>query len=97
MEKANLICSASRALLGRITPNLRAVYIIEKRKITFAKFYILTFYYDKQPTEDEFELANLADTDFLGDIGNTEFKVNTLPYPMKISDKGLCIYHRYEE
>jgi len=94
MKNSDLICSVSHALLGRVTPNLRAVYITFENEII-----VLTFYYDKEPTEDEFELANLADTDFISDLPDSEsdFRVRTTPYPMKIPNQGFCIYHRYED
>ncbi|MBA3957036.1 MAG: hypothetical protein H0X51_01385 [Parachlamydiaceae bacterium] len=94
IDTAQLICTVSHALLGRVTPNLRAVYItFEKETI------VLTFYFDKQPTEDEWELANLADTDFISDFPDvvSDFRVVTVAYPMEIPNQGFCIYHRYED
>jgi hypothetical protein len=94
MKNSDLICSVSHALLGRITPNLRAVYITLEDEMA-----VLSFYYDKKPTEDEVELASLADTDFISDFPDdfkSDFRVNTAPYPTAIPNKGFCIYHRAE-
>lgn len=95
MDNAALICSASRGLLGRVTSNLRGVYITFENEIV-----VLTFYYDKDPSEDEWELANLVDTEFIGDFSSdfqSEFRVTTLPYPKVIPKEGLGIYRRYED
>jgi hypothetical protein len=94
MDNSNLICSVSHALLGRVTPNLRAVYITFEDEVT-----VLTFYYDKDLTEKESELTNLADTDFICSFPEdfqSDFRTNIIPFPSRIPNNGLCIYHRFE-
>ncbi len=58
------------------------------------------FYYDKAPSEEEEELASIADTEFIADFPSPEYKTRfdkkVIPYPEKIPDFGFCIYHRYE-
>lgn len=94
MNSQNFICGASRSLLGNVSPNLRALYLTEEKNSM-----ILQFYYDKEPSEDEWELANLTDTEFLSYFPDvqTDFCVKNILYPMKIPNEGSCIYYRYEE
>lgn len=82
------------ALLGHVTPNLRAVSIqIKDKKVkTF-------FYYDKTPSEEEKELANLADTEFLVDFPTsvkTDFEIVHLPTPINFPKDHMLVYLRYE-
>jgi hypothetical protein len=86
--------SVQAALLGHITPNLRAVYVQNKDDINR-----LVFYYDNPPSEDEQELASLADTEFISHSSydyETACDVLTLPYPAWIPKDGVCVYLRYE-
>lgn len=92
----DFLLSIQRALLGRVTPNLRAVTIDTKNNEI-----ILYFYYDKPPSEDEQEMSSLADTDFISDFpawpeAKTDCKVITLAYPEKIPSADLYAYHRFE-
>lgn len=41
MKSPDLICSVSHALLGRVTPNLRAVYITFEDEIVVLTFIII--------------------------------------------------------
>lgn len=95
MIAADILCSVQGALLGRVTPNLRAVTIDTKNDEA-----ILYFYYDKSPSEDEQELSSLADTDFIADFPRPEFKTDckviTLAYPEKIPSADLYADHRFE-
>jgi hypothetical protein len=94
MNEGSILCSIQRALLGHVTPNLRAVYVILDDDIK-----TLVFYYDKSLSEDEEELASLADTEFISDCradDATDCKVIVLPYPEETPKDGLCAYLRYE-
>ncbi|MDF2549554.1 MAG: hypothetical protein K0S07_621 [Chlamydiales bacterium] len=97
MDLGDILCSIQRALLGNVTPNLRAVNVKLKGEHAIE----LIFYYDEQPDEDEEELANLTDTEFMADFPSPEFstgfKVLTIPYPQKIPDEGRCVYLRFEK
>lgn len=86
-------CSVQRALLGYVTPNLRAVYVILENN---GKYHLI-FYYDKGVTEDEEELACYADTEFIADFPfQTDYSLEIIEYPEKIPEEGICIYARWE-
>jgi hypothetical protein len=97
IDKDSVYCSLQRALIGYVTPNLRAVSVEfeEERK------YKLNFFYDKQPSEEEEELASLAETEFIADHPAPDYikdcKIYTVNYPKPIRDRGDCVYKRYEE
>lgn len=90
---SNILCSILRALRGNVTPNLRAVYVLLDDDE-----YHLVFYYDKGMTEDEEELASLADTEFIADFpeNKTNCTVKVLEYPNKIPKDGICVFLRWE-
>ncbi len=94
---SRVLCSIQGCLLGYVTPNLRAVYVLIKKENEYELF----FYYDKKPSEDEEELASLADTEFIADFPSPECKtdcsVHVIPYPETIIQDGFCVYQRYEE
>ncbi len=95
MEILSVLGSVQRALLGRVTPNLRAVHInIDNEQI------ILSFYYDKSPSEEEIELSSLADTDFISDFPGPEFKTDckvlVVPYPQMLPGAQFYAYQRFE-
>lgn len=93
---SNVFCSIQRALLGNVTPNLRAVYIRLENET-----YGLVFFYDKELSEEEEELASLTDTEFIADFPSPDYKtscaIEILPYPKPIPKKGYCVYERYEK
>jgi hypothetical protein len=95
--KLNL--SAQRALLGHVTPSLRAACIsAENKKIC------IFFYYDGEISDDQKELAQSAVDDIISDFhiddeGNTiEFNINILQidYPQKMPLHGSWVYYRHE-
>lgn len=96
MDLPTILCSILGALVGYVTPNLRAVYVDFPNGM-----YRLCFYYDQPPTEDEAELASLADTEFIADFPRpdyeTDFEIFTIPYPQNIPNTGYCAYLRYEK
>jgi len=90
--------SIQRALIGKVTPNLRGVYVEIKNDL-----FILIFFYDSPPSEVEVELASLADTEFIADFPYPEYKTDckviTLPSPGPLPKDDLniyCLYRRYE-
>lgn len=86
--------SIQQALLGNVTPNLRAVYAFIE-----GEAYGIIFYYDQPLSEDEEELASLTDTEFISAFPDyeTSCTVEVIPYPQKIPQKGYCVYERYEK
>lgn len=94
IKESNVRGSTQRALWGAVTGNLRAVTatIIDNE-------IMLYFYYDKEPTENEIELSQIASTevvsDFLVMIGEEQILLPQ-PEPIPLKD-GELVYHRYEE
>lgn len=94
MDIAYIRSSIQVALLGHITSNLRAVSV-ESRENELKTL----FYYDNPPSEDERELANLVDTEFISDFPastKTNFEIIHLPHTQRIPNQGLLVYLRYE-
>jgi hypothetical protein len=93
----DIFCTIQRSMLGNVTPNLRAVYVVFENKHSFE----LNFYYDKPFSEDEKEFASLVDTDILSDfpspVYKTGFNTMSISWPNKIPDNGYCIYRRFEK
>jgi len=93
LTQFNVRGSTQRALWGAVTGNLRAVTVtIIDNEI------MLYFYYDKEPTENEVELSQIASTevvsDFLVMIGEKQI-VLPQPEPIPLMN-GELVYHRYE-
>ena len=95
---ADLILSASRALLCEIRPNMRKIsieYLKDQRKM------ILYFYYDSPPSQEELDydpfgaIITEMSADFSEEV-DWEEKIIVLPYPHRMPDKGICVYRRYE-
>ena len=91
-----ILASIQRALLGNITSNLRAVYVLCEDESDLH----LIFYYDKPLSEDEEELTSIVDTEFMCDFPSptykTSYTIHVLPYPNRIPDHGICTFLRYE-
>jgi hypothetical protein len=85
----SLRCSTQVALLGAITPNLRAVNVefINKHVTIF-------FYYNSTPSEDEKEISSVVaaevSCDFIDIIVDSENII--LPKPNRIPEVGLRIF-----
>ena len=95
-ELLNLFCSVQRALLDKITPNLRAIYI----KIKNSNSFELIFYYDHTLSEEEEELVSLIDTEIMADFPPPDYEnsyyIKVISYPNKIFQEGYCLYKIYE-
>lgn len=91
---SNLLLSIQRALIGKVTPNLRAVYAFMEGDI-----YGIIFYYNQSLSKEEEELVSFADTVFISDCFDyeTSCSIEVLPYPKPIPKKGHCVYMRYEK
>lgn len=93
----NILCYVQRGMLGYVTPNLRALYVVVENDTTIE----LVLYYDNPPSEEEEELASLIDTYVSADLPppvyDSSYTVKVFPYPKKIPDIGYCVYKRYEK
>lgn len=94
IENTKLILSASRALWGNITPNVRKVSISESNKIIY-----LYFYYENAPSDLEIELSEDTMTEVIADFPQPygiESKREVIKCPNKIPFQGCLVYSRYE-
>ena len=95
IEMKDILISIQRALLEKITPNLRSVCVILDNSCIK-----LVFYFNSPPNEEEKELVSLADTEFISDFHPPEYKtlceIIAIPFPNKIPDEGFCVFSRYE-
>ena len=96
VKNVDVFCSVQRALLSKVTPNLRAVYIFINKKNS----YNLIFYYNEILSEHEEELVSLADTEFISDFPSPDYQtsiaIQIISYPNQIPKHGFCLYQRYE-
>lgn len=96
LNTKDILISIQRALLEKVTPNLRFVNIVPNNNYTIEVY----FYYNQNPSEEEEELASLAHTEVVADYPSPQYRTNyyrrVLPYPEKMSGEGYCVYHRYE-
>ncbi|MCT4713942.1 hypothetical protein MUA01_02905 [Enterobacteriaceae bacterium H18W14] len=87
--------SLQRALLGKVTENIRGVIAsLDENNI------LLTFYYDGAITEEDKENASEIETEVIADF-DEEFTIDTsvkrfdYPQPIKL-DNGFLVYLRKE-
>lgn len=93
MEQIQARLSAQYSILGAVTPNLRAVFV----ELDASGKACLHFYYDQSPSDDEVDLAGVADAEFGGNFTeDTDFKISVWPYPKLLPKEGLYIYLRCE-
>lgn len=91
------LLSAINALLGAVTPNLRAVTmeISVPEKIVKA-----SFFYDGRISDEDFDTANCALTEIISDFPpdyKLEDRIERLDYPTKIPVVGRLVFQRKEE
>ena len=95
-HRGHILIAASRALLGKVTPNLRHVScncVEDGDKVTVA----FRFYHETEPSEDEVELCHLFTTYFIADFPpnfflDEEFVVSA----GQITSLENAVYYRYE-
>lgn len=96
-EIRSFLRSFQKSLLGKITPNLRAVRVEFQNDTTFE----LIFYYDKKISDEELKLSNSAYKEITSDYPspdfNTSLKIINSPYPDRIPGELFWLYGRYEE
>ncbi len=100
-NRIRLLLSAQRALLGAITPKIRAVYLkgfeVEGNLTGFA----LRVYFESVPTEEEEEILRIATTEIVSDFPQVltcdeEFLVLAPPKIWISGENEIPIYIRYE-
>ena len=93
----NFLRCFQKGLLGKITPNLRAVRVEFQNDTTFE----LIFYYDKKISDEEQKLSSSAFKEVTSDYPppdfNTALKIINCPYPKRIPGELFWLYERYEE
>ncbi len=90
------LLSMQSALLGEVTPELRAVMIdVNEKEDVFSAW----FYYDGEVSEQRIDLWDCAVTEASADLGRYELvrsHIKRLDYPQKIPSKGYFAYLRKE-
>lgn len=86
--------SLQRALLGAVTPTLRAVYVDVDES---AKKLFVSFFYDGEITDELFDIVStaMAEVDVPGYYELDEH-IERSDFPEKIPDRGNLIYLRKE-
>ena len=91
------LLSIQSALLGEITPELRAVTIdLDLGKEVFYAF----FYYDGEVSEERIDLWDCVICEASADLGVpcfVESRIERLDYPIKIPSGKYCAYLRKED
>ncbi|WHP32245.1 hypothetical protein QMG90_04745 [Trabulsiella odontotermitis] len=87
--------SLQRALLGNVTPNIRAVVVELKNKNIS-----LLFYFDGEPNDDDEELVSVVETEVIADFDEDfviEAIATRLDYPQPIKNtNGMLVFLRNE-
>jgi hypothetical protein len=94
IEEYEVCLSIQRALLDKITPNLRRIsFLLGENLIK------LFFFYDAKPSEIEKELVGDISAEVISDFPES-YKINCelidVKYPEKINSKGRIIFNRFE-
>ncbi len=96
IDIAYALLATQRALLGEVTPNLRAVSIDLQPNSKSGK---ICFYYHGKISEDDYDIVTCAITEITAafPIGyNFEENIERLDSPTKIQVKGRLAYLRKE-
>lgn len=92
--RAKVLLSATRALLGAITPSVRGITVVYNKE-----FIKLRVYFDIGATEEEKELISDAHGEIIADfpeIKTFPYEVIELPFPERMQVLSDWIYMRYE-
>jgi len=95
MRRADVLLSVQRALLGKITPSMRAVTAAYDD--TSVK---LTFYFDGPISDADEESASCAETEVMADMADPSSVSTTckrIDRPAKIEDPGPWVFARNED
>jgi len=92
-REQSILMSLWGALLGQVTPNMRAIFVDWNE--TFLCVY---FVYDGAFTEEEKEAAECIGSEVCADFFDSEFDLqcNRIDYPQPISCPGKCVFMRKE-
>lgn len=95
-DRSSFLNALQKALLGHVTPNLRAVcYEVKSEKEV-----TIDFYYDQKPSEEELQLVQLAIKQLKSDLPSREYSVDSkiivIPYPKHFPKTMNLSYLRYE-
>jgi hypothetical protein len=99
MESSSIeyaLLGMQRALLGEVTPALRAVFIdLDQDQDLF----LANFYYDGEASEERIDLWDCVVTEASADLDQwfSRSKIERLDYPKVIEGRGCCAYVRKEE
>ena len=90
---SSIRCSLQVALLGAVTPNLRAVSVT-----TFQNEVTLYFYYEHQPCDEEIEISEVVASEVVSDFIEVSIIVKriVLQMPKNITEKGILVFHKRE-
>lgn len=93
LTTSSVRCSLQVALLGAVTPNLRAVIVEFSSKLM-----TVFFYYQSQPSEDEIENSEIVVAEVSSDFVDVSVNAQRiiLPLPNKIPETGIRIFHQSE-
>ncbi|MCX6989857.1 MAG: hypothetical protein NTX49_02145 [Chlamydiae bacterium] len=94
-EIINVLLSMQRALLGVVTPSLRAVVIDVD---TVDKILFFNFFYDGEINDDLFDLASIACTEASANFPEYQVRdvIEQVDYPKAINVKGDYAFLRKE-
>lgn len=100
-NRNSLLLSAQRALLGAITPKIRAIYLRGFEDEGNLKGFALRVYFESVPTEEEQEILRIATTEIVSDFPqplmcDEEFLVLPPPNIWITEENEIPIYIRYE-
>jgi hypothetical protein len=84
--RAKVILSANRALLGAVTPNLRAVTVDYNKQDL-----VVRAYFDTGATEDEREQIDFALTEMMADLHDDIQKCKYEPVDLAFPHKMECL------
>lgn len=89
LTQSSIRTSIQGALLGAITPNVRAIWAsFEEKKI------VIDFFYESPWTDEEEDLSEIVSSEVVADFTDcyVESKRSVLPYPEPIHHKGINVF-----
>jgi hypothetical protein len=95
INRISAILSMNRALLGEVSPSLRAAKIKWNEEIAH-----LYFYYDGKISEEDYEAAECVATEIIADFPDHKFEIDITrwDYPKPIPQEGgETVYRRKEQ
>lgn len=92
-REEDVLLAIWKALLGQITPNMRAIYIDWDEEVIR-----LYFFFDGDITEEEREDISCIETEVISQIPDSMYELHCirLDCPKPIVCSGSCVYKRKE-